>query len=399
MTNQPHICFICEEYPPAIHGGIGTMTRDLAEGLVRHGWRVTVVGVYSPRVMALGRVRDETVNGVRVVRLPGLNSRLPAKARILMDRLRLSRWLIRAQRLTPCDLIEVPDYNGWLAFGAPEGLPLICRLHGSSFYYEHELNRRQGSRLVFALEKWQLKRAAHRIAVSRYVGETTSRLMGQADQPFEVIYNAVDTAAFAPQAGVSVQPGWIVFTGSILPKKGVLELVRAFNMIGQRFTGAQLVLVGKNRFRLPDGTPYQDYLLEQLDPDLRTRLHFCGHVAREEVVNTLRQAQVCCYPSHSEAFAIAPLEAMAVGKPVVCANKHAAPEMIENGVSGLLCDPHSPREIAGCIAQVLEDGQFAAALGQAARARVERLFAARQWVDKNLEYYQQILLSKETINR
>lgn len=375
------------------------MTRDLAEGLVKRGWRVTVVGVYSPRVAALDGVRDESVNGVRVVRLPGLGKALPARVRILMDRLRLSRWLKQAQRLSPCDLIEVPDYNGWLAFGAPKGVPLVCRLNGSSYYYEHELNRRQGSRLVFALEKWQLKKAVHLVAVSRYVGETTFRLMRHVGRSFKVIYNAVDTAVFAPQAGVRVQPGWIVFSGSILPKKGVSELVQAFNLIGQRFPAAQLQLVGKNGFRLADGTPYQDYLLGQLDPALRPRVHFHGHVGRDAVVNILRQAQVCCYPSHSEAFAIAPLEAMAVGKPVVCANKHSAPEMIADGVSGLLCDPHAPGAIAGCLARILEDDHLASALGQAARARVEQLFAASQWVDKNVNYYQQILQKNETVTR
>lgn len=373
-----HVCLVCSEYPPAKSGGIGSFTRDLAEGLVRAGHRATVVGVYSAADLPPGTPADEHVAGVRIVRLRA--GRLPARARMVADRLRLSAWLRRAHRRDPLDVVECPDFGGWLAFGAPAGVPSVVRLHNAAFVLDHTLGRR-GSRLLAVLERRGIGRAGHVVAVSRFVGELTMRLCGTPLRPFRVIYNAVDTETFTP--GSDIERGLIVFTGSIAPKKGVRELCTAMNTVLRRFPEARLVLAGK----LPAGRTGEEFLAA-VDADLRPRIRFTGAVDRATtLLDLLRRAHVCCFPSHAEAFALAPLEAMAVGRPVVFTRTTSGPEAVEDGVSGLLCDPNDPADIAAKLSAVLGDDALAERLGRGGRLRVRERFRWSEWVPRNVDLY------------
>jgi glycosyltransferase involved in cell wall biosynthesis len=85
---------------------------------------------------------------------------------------------------------------------------------------------------------------------------------------------------------------------------------------------------------------------------------------------------------------------MAVGKPTVFSRTGPGPEIIEDGVSGLLCDPHDPADIASKILRILENLPLAAALGKNARCRVVQMFDKRDWVKRNLEFYENVLARK-----
>ncbi len=65
------------------------------------------------------------------------------------------------------------------------------------------------------------------------------------------------------------------------------------------------------------------------------------------------------FPSYAEAFALAPLEAMAAGCPTVYSQRGSGPELIENNRDGLLVEPDQPGEIAETIIRVLEDNNLA----------------------------------------
>src|SRR5262245_53924769 len=123
-----HACFVCDEYPPAPHGGTGSSYRDLAEGLVEAGHHATVIGVYSPKKFAVGKGTDEKIKGVRVIRIPTGPEWLGFKNRKLLDRFRLKRRLTAEHRQAPFDFVEASDYGGWLRFGGPTGVPTIVRI-------------------------------------------------------------------------------------------------------------------------------------------------------------------------------------------------------------------------------------------------------------------------------
>ena len=79
--------------------------------------------------------------------------------------------------------------------------------------------------------------------------------------------------------------------------------------------------------------------------------------------------------AHMETFGLAPVEAMSVGRPTIYSRTGPGPEVVEDGVSGLLCDPADPHDIAAKIDQILDQPRaLAQRLGQAARQRVSRTF-------------------------
>ena len=146
-----HLALICNEYPPAPHGGIGSSSQDLAEGLVQAGHQVTVVGVY--RELQLKTRISETVRGVKIARIPSVSCiRKYTSAPPYLNRWRLKRWLAKEHRQTPFDLLLVPDYEGWLPWRSVRDLPVVAWLQGSNYFFDSELKR--AGEPTFANMRW-----------------------------------------------------------------------------------------------------------------------------------------------------------------------------------------------------------------------------------------------------
>src|SRR6185295_7193715 len=131
-----HIGIICDEFPPAPHGGTGSSYRDLAHGLVEAGHKVTVVGVYREEILG-SLSADKEVPNLRVVRLSRSPTWLRYRLQMLCDRWRLKRWLEREHARNRFDLVETSDYGGWLPWGGPAGVPTVARMRGSNLFFDH----------------------------------------------------------------------------------------------------------------------------------------------------------------------------------------------------------------------------------------------------------------------
>ena len=110
---------------------------------------------------------------------------------------------------------------------------------------------------------------------------------------------------------------------------------------------------------------------------LRTgrRVHLAGQ--RPDAAECVAAADVCVVPSRwEEAFCLAAAEALARGRPLVATRVGAIPELVQDGVTGLLVPPASPTALAAAVLRLLEAPALAAALGQAGRAHVA---AAHGW--------------------
>ena len=336
-----------------------------------------------------GTRREETLVGQ--VRLIRLNSPTPAWMRwrpgMMWNRIQLL-WALRQQhRRTPFDLIEAADAWGWLPLGKVRGVPMVTRLHGAMFFFDHELQRMTGDPFTYWLEKQSLARSDFIVAVSKFVAQGEMALSRKPNAPVQVIYNAVDTDFFCPDPAQPGERGLIVFVNSLQYRKGVSELCQAFNLVAEKNPQARLVMIGPSANTAPGAKPITEELRELIFPEWRNRVTFTGSLPRAEVRPWLRRAQVCCYPSKLECFSLAPLEAMAAGKAVVYTRAASGPETVEDGVSGLLCDPANPADIAAKLQRVLDNPGLAEQLGRAARQRVERLFSRADFIRRNLDFY------------
>ena len=134
---NPHLIIICNEYPPSPGGGIGTFYKILAESLAKHGYRVTVGGIYSD----VKTLTETEQNGVKVYRLPASpQGRGRYRLSMFLDRWRVGRW-VRSQVVAgEPTVIDTADYHGWL-WAVGKFAPRIIRIHGADTMFMPLLNK------------------------------------------------------------------------------------------------------------------------------------------------------------------------------------------------------------------------------------------------------------------
>jgi glycosyltransferase involved in cell wall biosynthesis len=141
----------------------------------------------------------------------------------------------------------------------------------------------------------------------------------------------------------------------------------------------------------PPSVPLTKVLGGLLPPAIAGRVAWKGRVARSILPAALRRAAVCVYPSHIEAMPIGWLEGLATGKAVVASRTGPGPEIIDDGVTGLLCNPRDPDSIAEKVIRLLKDPGERRRLGAAARRIAVERYSLPTLVDRNIEYYQRLL--------
>ena len=108
---------------------------------------------------------------------------------------------------------------------------------------------------------------------------------------------------------------------------------------------------------------------------------------RDDIPAVTAAFDVAVLPSYREAQGLTILEAMAMSRPVVASNVGGIPEMIENGVNGLLVPPHDPEALADAIARLLEDHQLSDMIGRAGHDTVHDRFCIQLMVNAVQELY------------
>lgn len=116
---------------------------------------------------------------------------------------------------------------------------------------------------------------------------------------------------------------------------------------------------------------------------------FTGH--QEQVIDYLSAMDVFVLPSLSEGIPMALLEALALERPVVATRVGGIPEVIEDGVNGLLVDPGDTSLLARSIRELIEDRSRAIGLGKAGRVRIEEEFSANLMADRMMDMYRSVL--------
>jgi glycosyltransferase involved in cell wall biosynthesis len=182
--------------------------------------------------------------------------------------------------------------------------------------------------------------------------------------------NAVDVASFDP-AEPGAEPPTILFVGTLARRKGVPELVEA--MVGLREAGVdgwRLELVGSgNEAGEEEARSVSEVVARSgLGRSLLGPLQ--GPALRER----LRSAQLFVLPSHSEGQPIGILEAMASSLPVVATRVGGIPDVVTDGVEGLLVDPGRPEQLAEALRRLIEAPALRERMGEAGRRRVAEDF-------------------------
>ena len=299
----------------------------------------------SPR-FALARYRTFVRDGIALVRRHGIrvlhaNSAAP------------SQWLVPVARATR--------------------RPLLAHLH---------IDYRRRGRFVCLLHQTTLI-----VGVSRQVTQDFRRDGLTADR-IATIYNGIDFARLTrtddtglrQRLGIPAQAVTIAAAGSLIHRKGQDVLIRAFAAI-RPGRDIHLVIAGEG----PDRAAYESLTAEL---GVAASVHFIGHCTDMPAV--YRATDIVALASRADAFGLVLAEAGYFAIPAVATTVGGIPEVVEDGVTGLLVPPADPIALADALVRLADDPQQRRAFGQAAKARAERLFGVGQMVANFQDTYERL---------
>ncbi len=199
---------------------------------------------------------------------------------------------------------------------------------------------------------------------------------------YKVIPNGVDVDRFrraVPLARWQDGSRNLLFVGRFEPRKGLLELLKAFRILRKTGCECRLLVVGTG----PLGKEARRYVATR-----RLKgVEFLGRVSDEEKAQLFRTADVYVSPATGgESFGIVLLEAMAAGTAIVASDIHGYKGVVRRGREGLLVPPNEPKHIAAAIARLLNDDELRAAMGEAGQERAQE-FSWERVTAKVDDYY------------
>ena len=182
-----------------------------------------------------------------------------------------------------------------------------------------------------------------------------------------------------------------LFVGQLVVRKGVSQLLEAWEAVSRSLPTATLVFAG-------DG-PLADEVKGRATSS-HSRVMLLG--VRDDVADLMRAADVLVLPSRNEGFANVVVEAMACGLPVISGRTGIARHLPIDGTAGRLIDPENPSDLAGALVKILSSPDRGAALGERGRQLVQQ-FDLRKVAPAYLALYESMLgrriSSSETDNR
>jgi glycosyltransferase involved in cell wall biosynthesis len=261
------------------------------------------------------------------------------------------------------------------------GKPYVVTCHGSDI----RILRKKA--VVRLLQKILLLKASHVVAVSKEITDLLIKEYGLSSQSIELIPNGYDEVFVKqllarPSNRVCRKTPSLVFVGSLREVKDPLNLIEAFKAVSDRLKNIHLQIVGDGHLRPAVERKIKCYNLQD-----RATLH--GMVPHQRALEIMASADIYVSTSVDEGLPTSLIEAMALKKAVITTAVGGVPEIIIDGVNGLLTPPRSPERMARLIERLLKDSVLAERLGKAAAESV-RDFSWNSIAQKYQSIYQEV---------
>ena len=394
-----HIGFFSIESPLDSNGGggIAAYLRAIVPALLERGHRVTVVA--HSREVGEQCTRSEALRVVHI-RLPGLHwylSQMPWPIKIATLPLRQLEWSLKFYSVAksvfqkdPVDVIEIAE-AGALFLATRPIAPLIIRLHGSEYVFRKYSGQpiNSGVKCNQLLEKISLRGARGITSPSFFQARETAKIMKWAGERIKIIPNPIAPEILKEAMNVTVKTEEdqslpiILYAGRLAPVKGILPLLEAANLVGKKFRRARFLLAGS--WQMPEPPEY--WRLKRNDNLNQRSVTWLGHVPWRGLIEWYQRSTLFVMPSYYETLGISSLEAMAFGLPVVATRTGGVPEVVQDGVTGLLVPPGDPGALSDAIVTLLRDPDLCRRMGQAGRKRVLAEFSIEKVAGQTLNLY------------
>ncbi len=290
----------------------------------------------------------------------------------------IRRLLIR----TPINLIHANtlwDHPYAVASSWRLGIPIICHIRGNW--------------TPDKIKKYWIHRATCLVTVSRaLMAGFPPALIPRV----QLVYDGVDLERFRhyetgqfvrDELGIGKDRLVVGMISRLDPLKGQDTLIRAIAALQKDFPNLTLLLTGEGSVRDRWYCEHLEGLAKELCPP--GTVIFTG--IRDDIDRIMNAVDVAALPSRDEGFGLMLVEAMASGKPVVASAVGGIPEVIEDGVTGLLVPPEDSLALAKALKTLLSNQNLRITMGRAGKKRAERLFNLKTQVESIQNIYQELI--------
>ena len=256
------------------------------------------------------------------------------------------------------DIFHSPHYTLPRALSVPG----VVTVHDMTFFTHPEWHEKTKVRFFKAALKQATLRAKAIIAVSQYTADCFRKEF-PVSAPVFVAPHGVDTNTFSANrqtadsellASVGARQPYVMFAGTMEPRKNIPSVVRAFSEIAQEYSELQLVLAGG------DGWGTREVQHAVANSKAATRILRPGYVPKTTLAALFRNAEFVVYPSWEEGFGLPALEALASGAPLITTSGSAIEEVV--GSAAILVRPGSDADLRAAMFQILNEPDTAAKL-------------------------------------
>lgn len=379
-----NIAFLTPEYPHekiSHSAGIGSSIKNLVGALAASGHQITVF-VYSQNTSEVIIEKNIAIHLIKRKKY--------VFGTWYFHRKHLQNYINKIIKSANVDIIEAPDWTGITAF-MKFNIPLVIRFHGSDTYFCHLENRKQKPK-NFWFEKLAIQKAKAFIAPTAFAGELSGKLFGIKNKTIRTIHYGLELDKFKNPNPETYEKGLILYIGTIIRKKGVLELPAIFNKVRMQHPEARLVLIGGDSFDIATQSASTWQLLQQgLKDEDKVQVSYLGKIPYDEVQDYIKKAHICVFPTFAETLGMVTIESMALQKPVVNSNIGWAQELMVDGESGFLVHPKNHGEYANKIISILNSEALGQTMGVNARKQVEDHFDIDKIAEENSSFYKTLI--------
>lgn len=258
----------------------------------------------------------------------------------------------------------------------------ICTVHDFSFKLQPQWHPKE--RLDYFNKNFHLvKKADHIITGSYFTKQEIIEFLQIPQDKITVIYHGVNHNIYKPysqnllqetKAKFDLPKKFLLFVGSIEPRKNLLTLLKAYNLFStEEKKSVPFILVGfkgwENKEIMQEIQKNQNYI------------RYLGFVTDNDLAHIYNLATIFIYPSLYEGFGLPPLEAMACGTPVIVSNVASLPEVCAN--AALYIDPANPQDIKDKILTLIGDEKLREEFSKKSKAQA----ALFSWESSALEHF------------
>ena len=383
------VCLLSQSLPWVRPGGIATYSWELARGLKQIGCEVHLISADAGQ-------EESVVEGVWIHK-PGepqlppgvsLDPGSTVTSKNLAYSWAIHRTISGIDARFGLDIVESPNWDAeGLVTAIDQRIPVVARAHSplSEVAGTQGWVLNQDLRLAIALER-RLSAHANLLTGSTHaILDLAGRLYQSGPERMLRIPLGLGGAASPPETAGGPGP-LVLFAGRLEARKGIATLIDAIERLMVLDRSARYVLAGDDSAAI--GKTWKEKLRRR-DAATAARIEITGEVSAERLAGLYRECDLFVAPSLWESFGLVFLEAMANAKPVVGTSVGGIPEVVEDGVTGILVQPGDSGALAGAMGELLRDPERCARMGRAGWTRWREKFSREAMASRTLEAYWQ----------